>query len=339
MNRNLWGSRTWTHRLYSTATRPRAGLSPVHAPIFPDAKPDVNIFRREAVIPKNPALLRRGAGSPATFLPAADKWFAGDAAPGAEKGLSWPPSLYLNDFEDWTFPYELVLSSELKRQALLGFRDWLLEGTDLSDQMLAGILQPVASELGDQRFFQLVAPLRLLHKALAFNASQAVPPIELYIAQSSLADLPPAMRGDLPTPELVLRAGKGDVYSSSVWLGTEPTYTPLHRDPNPNLFCQLCGSKVVRLMPPALGDRVHLDVLARLRRQGSSRVRSTEMMEGAEREVLHEAVWESDALPDEVCEAEVGPGDALYIPQGWWHSIRSSGSEGRLNASVNWWFR
>jgi len=34
---------------------------------------------------------------------------------------------------------------------------------------------------------------------------------------------------------------------------------------------------------------------------------------------------------------EVSPGDALFIPKGWWHSIKSVGIG--VTASVNWWFR
>jgi hypothetical protein len=33
-------------------------------------------------------------------------------------------------------------------------------------------------------------------------------------------------------------------------IGHPPTYTPLHRDPNPNIFVQLAGEKVVRLLAP-----------------------------------------------------------------------------------------
>jgi mannose-6-phosphate isomerase-like protein (cupin superfamily) len=59
------------------------------------------------------------------------------------------------------------------------------------------------------------------------------------------------------------------------------------------------------------------------------------MMEGPERDALDEVVWGEGQR--EGYEALVGPGDALFIPKGWWHSIKSVGSE--VTASVNWWFR
>jgi ribosomal protein L16 Arg81 hydroxylase len=59
------------------------------------------------------------------------------------------------------------------------------------------------------------------------------------------------------------------------------------------------------------------------------------MMEGPERDTLDEAVWGPGV--SECFEATVSPGDALFIPKGWWHSIKSIGTD--ITASVNWWFR
>ena len=66
-------------------------------------------------------------------------------------------------------------------------------------------------------------------------------------------------------------------------------------------------------------------------------------MAGPERELLHRAVWEADASDLTALvirygqEAEVGLGEALFIPKGWWHSVKGVGSA--VTASVNWWFR
>lgn len=217
-----------------------------------------------------------------------------------------------------------------------------MTSSEMTDQIMAGILQSAVTEGTDQTFFQLYAPLKLLIKALEFNASRdptTTHPLHVYIAQSALPDLPQPMQDDLPVPEVVRHAGKGDIYSSSIWLGTEPTYTPLHRDPNPNLFCQLHSRKVVRLLPPKLGDRLFFEVQVQIRQQGNSRIRTTDMMQGEERKALHDAVWENESPPDEMHEVELDAGDALFIPDGWWHSVKSVESDGGLNASVNWWFR
>ncbi|CAG8157374.1 unnamed protein product [Penicillium salamii] len=148
-------------------------------------------------------------------------------------------------------------------------------------------------------------------------------PSTLYLAQCQLLDLPPLLRTDFPTPTLVSQAGRGDIYDTNVWIGHPPTYTPLHRDPNPNLFVQLAGEKVVRLLAPDEGHAVFAGVRARLGKsgdRGAAAFRGEEMMQGGERALLDEVVWGTDGL-----EARLGAGDGLFIPKGWWHSIKGVG--------------
>ena len=152
----------------------------------------------------------------------------------------------------------------------------------------------------------------------------------LYLAQASISDLPERLKNDLPTPKLVLDAGKGDVYNTNIWLGVAPTYTPLHRDPNPNLFIQLAGRKIVRLLPPEAGQEVFLAVQAALGRDASAVFRGNEMMQGEEKIMLEDMIWggchavEGSAFPG--YEAALSSGDGLFIPTGWWHSIKGIGT-------------
>ncbi|KAK0617029.1 Clavaminate synthase-like protein [Immersiella caudata] len=177
--------------------------------------------------------------------------------------------------------------------------------------------------------------------ALQFNEGR--PPAarlrQLYIAQASLNRLPGILRRDFRTPDLVRNAGNGDIYNSSVWFGLQPTYTPWHRDPNPNLFHQIWDTKEVRLLPLGSGNNLFYRTKAMLGSPGgSARIRGPEMMEGEERKALHDAVWGPDS-PKTILKASLGPGDTLFIPKGWWHSLRSTGFIGSPNVSVNWWFR
>jgi len=187
---------------------------------------------------------------------------------------------------------------------------------------------------GRQRtsFERFEAPLSLLLAQM----SQPDNSLDLYLAQCPLDLLPSELRADLPhAPSMLSHIGRGDIYASSLWMGRPPTITPLHRDPNPNLFIQLAGRKVIRLMRPeqgrALYDQSRSD-------KGHAHMRGEEMMVGEEMERLQEAVWnDSSSYPMGGVEAELESGHALFIPQGWWHAVQGYGPG--ANASVNWWFR
>lgn len=202
-------------------------------------------------------------------------------------------------------------------------------------------------------FEKIECPLALLIAHIGSTDDQ----VSVYLAQHSLPSLPQALRDDLPTPELVEKAGKGDVYDSSLWLGKAPTYTPLHRDPNPNLFLQIAGRKLIRMFPPEIGESIfeHVRSCAGTG-QSDARFRGEEMMHGQERELLYGLVWgekegeqrrseqemknsnsQYAALSRYALEAVLTTGEALFIPKGWWHSVRGVGQG--VVGSVNWWFR
>ncbi|KAL6804043.1 hypothetical protein J3E68DRAFT_392297 [Trichoderma sp. SZMC 28012] len=325
-------TRNWTlqsHRASSRAFTSANGPTPSKSGAV-DGLTFEESFKTE-----RPYLFADSKTSPTHTLPAFHKWFTAN-----DKNTSLSP--YMDSFLQWDFPYELIKPANRGSETIALLHDSLLNQGDVGRDLAAVIQTAIAETSHQHQFFQLYAPLRLLVRALEFNKAQRVkanPPVQLYIAQSLLPDLPNALQTDVPAPELIRKVGKGDIYSSSIWLGTEPTYTPLHRDPNPNLFCQLCSSKVVRLMPPEIGLELYNSVQKQLRRLGNSRIRSTEMMEGEEREMLHNAVWGDKPLATDAQEVTLRAGDGLFIPKGWWHSIRSEQSDGQLNGSVNWWFR
>ncbi|KAI5866286.1 Clavaminate synthase-like protein [Durotheca rogersii] len=162
----------------------------------------------------------------------------------------------------------------------------------------------------------------------------------LYIAQTNIDAISMAAFRNLRVPSLVGSTDKGQIYGHSIWIGIQPVYTPFHRDPNPNLLCQIFGNKQIRIAAP--GDGLDLyEYISRSMPSSNSRFRTVEMMDGPERELLHKAVWDKDISSGQIKAADVTleAGDALFIPRGWWHSVRSEGRVGMLNGSVNWWFR
>lgn len=152
----------------------------------------------------------------------------------------------------------------------------------------------------------------------------------LYLAQASLTTLPPKLQDDLPIPALVTRLGKGDIYDANIWMGIPPTYTPLHQDPNPNLLVQLAGRKTVRLLAPSIGQRLFDGVQASLGQKASCTFRGEEMMKGEEKVVLEACVWDDTARQAssnvDGYEVHLERGDGLYIPVGWWHSVKGVGN-------------
>lgn len=310
-----------------------------------------------------------GAVSENSFNPTLSKWFE-----PVEDDVSIPKRIdvteYVRSFQAYIVPYELRYPQWrlVHGDAVQNFIRWLRSGEAgrPEDTAQYGVLASILDRHvnprirnDEQVFIRFDAPLALLFAALDFNKAQVkqnkitATLRNMYIAQCALNDLPDQLAADLPTPELVQRTGRGDVYGTSLWMGLERTFTPLHRDPNPNLFVQLCGYKEVRLLPPLAGDELYRQVQVALDRGQLTgpAVRGDEMMQGSELEVWRKTIWPSEGqrhlvpkLPwsgqkRTVLEAKLGRGDALFIPKGWWHSVQSTLGDGRLNASANWWFR
>lgn len=305
-----------------------------------------------------------------------DRGFAYSAALAGFQAVPTLPSWDLHTFRERAVIAELpvLLPNDVSKQPP-AFQSWFerdrerpgsrtLRGDYLG--RYGGVIVPLEltrkDEAGKETFERFTAPLKLFvdwmqqQRQRAEETTPTTPTTRLYLAQCQVSDLPEQLRDDLPQPHLVLEAGKGDVYDANLWIGTSPTYTPLHRDPNPNFFLQLAGSKAVRLFPPDSGAEIFGAVQRTLGRDGSARFRGEEMMQGEEKELLERAVWgesEDDPKPapdataaaaaaaaaarDDGYQATVEEGNALFIPLGWWHSVKGVGIG--TTASVNWWFR
>lgn len=307
----------------SPITRPACHSRYYSSPALPQTPTlpswDLEEFRREAFIPQIPYRLPRATH---WLMPACTSWFIHDQTPDLDidrddylPGASELRTAFWSDFEDTLVPLELTTRATSGKQP---------------------------------EFHRNTAPLKILLAYLSRRTAEADGSI--YLAQCPLPCLPASLLADIPTPEIVLKAGKGDVYDSSLWLGRSPTYTPLHRDPNPNLFVQLAGRKIVRLLPPDIGTAIFEQVQQVVYGRNSATLRGEEMMVGHERAILEAGVWESSDTHHETIvteissaiqrfgqQAELSLGEGLFIPKGWWHSVKGVG-EG-VTASVNWWFR
>lgn len=307
-------------RLFSSTLRPqRPYLEPV--PILSDSS--LETFQRDAFKPAVPALLPQKTF--ASSIPAVTKWFLNNEQLlndelGKHDSKTSNPLLnieYLDQFGDTAVPLELTTTSSTQ-----------------------------------SHFTRTEAPLSTFLSyisALQSDPTLTATPTRIYLAQCPLSTLPSTLQNDLPPPPY-LKAGKGDVYDSSIWLGLAPTHTPLHRDPNPNLFVQLAGRKVVHVFSPAVGAELFAEAGRKIPgARGMGMGLGEEMMVGEGRRALDELVWgeklavrhgESGMDQDGSAigyEAVLDAGDIIHIPKGWWHSVKGVGSG--IIGSVNWWFR
>ena len=90
------------------------------------------------------------------------------------------------------------------------------------------------------------------------------------------------------------------------WLGPKGTLTPWHHDLTNNLLVQVMGRKRVRMAPPW--------AFAQMRNS---------------RHCFSD--WGNEALPARdgtaetppVLECVIGPGEAIFLPVGWWHQVEA----------------
>jgi hypothetical protein len=94
--------------------------------------------------------------------------------------------------------------------------------------------------------------------------------------------------------------------ATSLWIGPAGTMTPLHHDTTNILFCQLHGRKRVELVAPN-ETALLIDNL-----DGFYSKVDVAKLGAAKHPALQRMLVKSTVL---------GPGDALYIPAGWWHQV------------------
>ncbi len=101
--------------------------------------------------------------------------------------------------------------------------------------------------------------------------------------------------------------GATDAHRMFFWIGPRGTVTPLHHDLTNNLMAQVVGRKLVKLMAP--------DCLPYLYNHFHCYSQVDPENVDAAKFPLFARV--------KVHDVEIGPGDLLFLPVGWWHHVRS----------------
>ncbi|CDR99481.1 hypothetical protein [Sporisorium scitamineum] len=152
-----------------------------------------------------------------------------------------------------------------------------------------------------------------------------------YLAQYDLLAKAPTLAEEAPGLPHTRAGPKGaqEQWRSNVWIGPAGTYTPLHRDPHENMFAQVVGRKRVHLFAPDLAPFLYINKSGVQRNTSTIASEQELLAPSQDRPLLSNALASENSFV-----AELGPGDVLYIPQGWYHCVQSLST----SASVNFWY-
>lgn len=94
-----------------------------------------------------------------------------------------------------------------------------------------------------------------------------------------------------------------------LWIGPEGTFTPLHHDLTNNLLVQITGHKRLHIVPPS----------------DTAKLANQRHVFSDVHDITDEACLSRHPEARDACclEVDIGPGDALFMPVGWWHQVRS----------------
>ena len=170
-----------------------------------------------------------------------------------------------------------------------------------------------------------------LSRALDNAASTSTaPPMmsKLPLTQAVLADLgsvPDALFG---APSVAL-AGE-----TRLWVSSSGSITPLHFDHCHSVICQVVGRKRVTCFSPSDSSGLYPCQLGKGNVR-TSRVDLWTWRFGALNAQRHERHLHPGAASMTPLETVLNPGDAVYIPPGWWHHVQTCTSP---CVSMAWWF-
>lgn len=144
----------------------------------------------------------------------------------------------------------------------------------------------------------------------------------LAIQSALIAECLPGLLADHVLP------GMPETVQPRIWIGNRVT-TPAHFDEYHNLACVVCGRRRFTLFPPEQVANLYIGPLDFAPTGAAISVARLDRPDDPRYPRLREALAAAQV-------AELGPGDAIYIPPVWWHHVASLE---RLNALVNYWWQ
>jgi len=151
-----------------------------------------------------------------------------------------------------------------------------------------------------------------------------------YVSQHCLFHHAPKLQQYITIPPLTF----GKVTSEgavNAWIGTRETRTSLHRDPYSNIFVQVSGFKYVRLY---LNDQTE-NVYAEATMTTSEHTEINAFQRSTIKDVENPDIKKFPKFANATfVDTILAPGDALFLPKGVWHYVRSL----TTSVSVNFWY-
>jgi len=161
----------------------------------------------------------------------------------------------------------------------------------------------------------------LLRRLPSAPSGSPLPPV--YMGSVPVEHVLPGLEQENPLP---LIEGKRTI--PRVWIGNRSTIAP-HFDETENVACVVAGRRRFTLFPPDQVDNLYVGPLDfTMAGQPASMVHFT-----APDLALHPRFEE--ALRNAVV-ADLGPGDAIYIPALWWHGVEARSD---FNILINYWWK
>lgn len=160
----------------------------------------------------------------------------------------------------------------------------------------------------------------VLDTLLKYGGAASAPSI--YVASTTLDSFLPGFRADNP-----LDVGVADPLAS-IWIGG-PSRIAAHQDVPDNLACVAAGRRRVTLFPPDQVGNLHVGPL-----DFTPAGQAVSLVDFAAPDLQRFPRF-ADAMQHAQV-AELGPGDAVFIPSLWWHHME--GLEA-FNVLVNYWWR
>jgi hypothetical protein len=217
-----------------------------------------------------------------------------------------------------------------------------------------------STETGYLAQHDLFRQLPALHAAVStpdYCFLDAPPPEEgtpLAVKASTGAKSHPSTLPQHTTTPLNADEDEDHEIQKNIWFGPAWTISPLHHDPHHNILCQVVGKKYIRLYSPhdshrlqpmsasepaphLGGDKVPENGQAEAPKP-SIDMSNTSHIDIAAMELSPHEDWDEvyagiSEVPYLECVLEAG--QALYIPIGWWHYVRSCS----VGISVSYWWR